>query len=256
MPRVLSLLPSCWPQKVSQLYSSSELPLPAPFWEFLFLKMGSRVKCSFLNVPSPSRLLCCLWRQEADTQYKEHQCQRPLQAASSVDEAMRLPADWSAWTLLGVQGAETDLPKAMLVLLVQRKVTSPGRHPRVSEMLAIQASGIWKLWSRPQNSYQLLLMYRGAGPVILRGRSLPACSVPPRSQHLLWDFQLNPLSLMSVSLLTFFLIAKTMYAHCRKFWKIKAEKNPTYHPIERQSLSIFRLISFQSFFYPFIEIIL
>ena len=36
----------------------------------------------------------------------------------------------------------------------------------------------------------------------------------------------------------------------------KAEKNPTYHPIERQSLSIFRLISFQSFFYPFIEIIL
>lgn len=106
MPRFLSWLPSCWPQKVSQLYSSSELPLHAPFWEFLFLKIGSRVKCSFLNAPSPSRLLCFLWRQEGDTQFKECQCQRPLQAASSVDEATRLPADWSAWTLLAVQGAE------------------------------------------------------------------------------------------------------------------------------------------------------
>ena len=247
MPRFLSLLPSCWPQKVSQLYSSSELPLPALFREFLFFQMGSRVKCSFLNAPSPSQLLCCLWRQVADTHLSERQCQRPLQAASSVNGPVRLPADWPAWTLPAVHGAETDLPNMMQALLVQKKVTSPGRHSCVSETLAIQVSGIWRLWSRPQSSCQPLMMYRGVGPVILRGRSLLAYSIPPQCQHLLWDFQLHPLSPMSVFPFIF-LIAKTMHAHCRKFWKIKAEKNPTYHPIERQSLSIFRLSSFQSFF--------
>lgn len=174
MPRVLSLLPSCWPQKSASFIPCQSYHYPLRFGSSYSSRWGSRVKCSFLNAPSPST--------DSSTASLKTGEQTPSSKNTNAKGHCRLLPQWmkpwGSWAklvrlgLLGVQGVETDL-------LRQCWFCWSRKSPLQADTLVFQKCWQFK-WvgsggcdPDPQNSYQLLLMYRGAGPVILRGRSLP-----------------------------------------------------------------------------------
>lgn len=265
VPRFLSSLPSCWPQEISLLSSLSELPLPTShsIWGVLIPQDGQQSKTQLPYSPSPSQLFADS-REEGrcppqwaptpkvtlgySLSGKSHQAASPpapgwlvcVDALDKKGEHSQLPA-CSA-------GPEWFFPSKNTGLCFK----SCHRDKRVRRMLAIEVKGIWRLWSTHLSSRQPLVTHQGARHVpLLRD------SCPPHAQRAtaVQDFQWHPPSPMPVFSFIFFLIVKTTYAYCRKFRKWKQKKYPATPPIQRQPLLTIRLLSFQSFFYLFTEII-